>query len=50
MVDQSRTTQQEVLMEVGVWGAHEWAYGVNTWFLWIAYERNMGDAQEQKSS
>ena len=23
MLDQSRTTQQEVPMEVGVWGAHE---------------------------
>ena len=50
MLDQSRTTQQEVPMEVGVWGAHERAYGYNMWLLWMVYERNMDDAQEKKSS
>ena len=50
MLDQSRTTQQEVPMEMGVWGAHEWAYGDNTWLLWMVYEKNMDDAQEKKSS
>ena len=34
----------EVPIDIDVRGSHECAFGVDTWFPWMAYERSMDDA------